>query len=1010
MRFFRIPSFTGIETHRDDADRGSLRTVEGCIPHGPGGLRSSPVWSSLGTVSQVSTNDQNKSSAIDDSSGTSLLFASRNNEVHDVAMIHAVNSVTLSLGHHDYDVINQTLFNDAKAHYAPVGNKLYAFGDGSIDAVMVGKGPWFKSSHNSNRGPDKVLYTQEWSDFPKCQFFVAGPKKTIFASGNPEDPLAVYISEPAGQMQPFRNAPYSTESNVENPGLNSSQQYHPLMQSFNSSDPPYVDGLSLVRILGSNSTRVTALSTRGDKVVVHTDSGCHILFAPSADQAETGYRVEQVAATNTSSAVNSQVVAGDGGTQPFWFGFDGQIYKDSAAARGAEDFKSYSDPQQASWKSKGKWEKEHPNNLENSFATYDPQSGMYWVFVESSESAISVRDPLTGPTAFSASQLMHGNPPVGGPTALTTTLAPTNGPTGLGLVTAPAHGPTGVSELVAPVNGPTGLSAVLSTDICVSNAPQNGTWTLTGTYNGKNYWYTALNGGRYIFWDSSNSYWSYSSSLGGGSGDNDNGGANPWSGTWQTITVTEGTCVSAPVSGPTGLTLTLPPLNGPVGLNLSLPQAPYYGPRFLVTASSANPPVNGPTALQASQYSVANPSILSDNNTVASTTAGDTIYVLAEFGTLFGRGRGIEGQLGQGNYSSSSSFVQMSSGNSVDHVTAGARTCSWIHNGEMYSVGVEQNFGGLGLARGSTLGSWFVNSPTRIAPTYRDVTNGVLSSNLTAPQDMVSCASGYWSGLHVTDTGKLYQYGLGHQMWHGYPTQMTDHGYTDFDRQWTDPVKICRMSAEDTKICTRFFIDDDGHLLSYGYNNDGQLGRDPTVEVNWPQWRYDFYPKKTHIYDVVDVIADAASTYFIKSDGTLWMVGQMNGNSHVPTQIDSNVSYAASSAGIACYGTCATKGNLLYRKTDATLWGMGPNASGELGLGHTNEVTTPQQIDTNVLGVATSIGVTTYVKWKTGNTLGVWQMGNPNDPYNNGTFGSYSDSSGTASMITTPVETGTVTD
>jgi hypothetical protein len=323
-------------------------------------------------------------------------------------MIHAANSVTLSLGHHDYDVINQALFTDAKAYYAPVGNKLYAFGDGSTDAVMVGKGPWFKGSHNSNRGPDKVLYTQEWSDFPQCQFFVAGPKKTIFASGNPRDPLAIYISEPAGQMQPFRNAPHSTESNTEDPGLDSSSIYHPLVQTVGGT----ADGMSTVRIMGSNATRVTALSTRGDKIVVHTDAGCHILYAPSADQASTGYRVEQVAATNTSSAVNSQVVAGDGGTQPFWFGFDGQIYKDEAAVRGAEDFKSYSDPQQASWKSKGKWEREHPNNLENSFATYDPQSGMYWVFVESSESALSIRDPLFGPTGLMVL------PPTSGPTDL----------------------------------------------------------------------------------------------------------------------------------------------------------------------------------------------------------------------------------------------------------------------------------------------------------------------------------------------------------------------------------------------------------------------------------------------------------------------------------------------------------------------------------------------------------------------------------------------------------------
>ena len=57
----------------------------------------------------------------------------------------------------------------------------------------------------------------------------------------------------------------------------------------------------------------SALSTRGDKIVVHTDKGCHILYAPTGDQASTGYRTEQVAATNTSAAVNAQTVAGTEG-------------------------------------------------------------------------------------------------------------------------------------------------------------------------------------------------------------------------------------------------------------------------------------------------------------------------------------------------------------------------------------------------------------------------------------------------------------------------------------------------------------------------------------------------------------------------------------------------------------------------------------------------------------------------------------------------------------------------
>ena len=147
----------------------------------------------------------------------------------------------------------------------------------------------------------------------------------------------------------------------------------------------YSGSLSRVQILGSNATKITALSSRNEQILVHTDKGCHILYSPKADQAETGYRVEQAPSTNLSASVNQQVVGGEGGTQPFWLGHDGEIYKDESAKRGAEDFKAYADPVQANWKAKGQWEKEHPTNLSESFATFDPQSGMYWLYMRSIE-------------------------------------------------------------------------------------------------------------------------------------------------------------------------------------------------------------------------------------------------------------------------------------------------------------------------------------------------------------------------------------------------------------------------------------------------------------------------------------------------------------------------------------------------------------------------------------------------------------------------------------------------
>ena len=307
--------------------------------------------------------------ASDDGKGNSVVYVSRDSEVHDMAIFSTEHTDLVSLGT-NYNVAAPTPYTGSDAVITPIGNRLYAMGDGTAEAAYIGKGP---PTAVASVFPDEMLYDQEWSRFPNCKFYTQGPKKTIFAAGNPDKPLTVYISEPAGLTNPYRDSPHSTELTNHNPGA-----------------------LSTVDILSSNASKITALSTRGDQVVVHTDKGCHLLYSPRSDQAETGYRVEQVPATNFSGAVNNQVVAGESGSQHFWLGHDGQIYKDEAATRGPEDFKGYADAAQANWKAKGQWEKEHPVDLSDAFATYDPQSGMYWVYAKSNEFDLSQADQTPG--------------------------------------------------------------------------------------------------------------------------------------------------------------------------------------------------------------------------------------------------------------------------------------------------------------------------------------------------------------------------------------------------------------------------------------------------------------------------------------------------------------------------------------------------------------------------------------------------------------------------------------
>lgn len=370
MRFFRVPAFSGIEVHRDDADRGSLRVVEGCLPHGPGGMRSSPVWTKLGELAEYAkTGEGNKLSAANDGKGNSILFASRDDEVHDIGLITTEGTNFVSIGS-GYPLVSLGASLGNAGSFSNVGNGAYSYGDGA-NTVFIGQG-------GDELLPNLSIYSMEFSYFPGCTSFIVGPRKCLFAAGNPNQPLRVYISEPAGKTTPFRDSPYSTEKPASS-----------------SIFKPQVGLLSTVDIIGSNATKITGLSTRSNQVVVHTDKGCHLLYAPKEDQAATGFRVEQAPATNFSAAVNNQVVAGEGGPMAFWLGHDSQIYKDSSAKRGAEDTETFADADQVSYKAKGGWESEHPINLGKAFATFDPQSGMYWVFIENPNYTEEVIEPVT---------------------------------------------------------------------------------------------------------------------------------------------------------------------------------------------------------------------------------------------------------------------------------------------------------------------------------------------------------------------------------------------------------------------------------------------------------------------------------------------------------------------------------------------------------------------------------------------------------------------------------------
>jgi alpha-tubulin suppressor-like RCC1 family protein len=322
--------------------------------------------------------------------------------------------------------------------------------------------------------------------------------------------------------------------------------------------------------------------------------------------------------------------------------------------------------------------------------------------------------------------------------------------------------------------------------------------------------------------------------------------------------------------------------------------------------------------------------------TNVSTRSGHTLFIKSD-GSLWAMGDNTWGQLGDGSNVATNWPEQIVASN-VTVIAAGSAYSVFLKNdGSLWGMGQNHMFGSLGNG------------------TYNDTNRPEFLTN-----DVTAIAAGDGHTLFRKSNGSLW--GMGQND----VGQLGDG--TRFNYRTNVPERIVAHNV--TTIAAGYahslFIKGDGSLWGMGLNLQGQLG---DGFVSGPG--YTNLPEMIVASNVTAIAAGEVHSLFIKSDGSLWGMGQ-NGYGQLGNGTYDSTNLPEKIVGSNVTAIAAGTDHSLFIKSDGSLWGMGNNYNGQLGSDAYLKTDVPQQIAaSNVTAITAGYWFSLFCK----SDGSLWAMG-----------------------------------